>query len=50
MRVEGISEEFDEERPATISPIELSIEDTEALQSYVSGLEPANLGEEVVYQ
>ncbi|MEZ7813833.1 MAG: hypothetical protein QMB16_09200 [Paracoccaceae bacterium] len=50
MRVTDVSAEFDEMRPATISLIELSLEEVEAIQAYVASVIPADLGVKVLYE
>jgi mono/diheme cytochrome c family protein len=47
MLVEGISPAFDPMHPPPIVPVKLTLDEVEAVQAYVSGLPPADLGAEV---
>lgn len=43
-QVEGVTEEFPEDRPSPIAPIEVTLEGVEDILAYVSSLPPADLG------
>lgn len=47
MRVQGISPDFDPQRPPALIPIELTQKEVEAVQAYAASLPPADLGAEV---
>lgn len=49
-QVEGITEPFDITRPPPIVPVEITLEDLEAILAYVSRMEPADLGAPVRMQ
>ena len=49
-QVDGITEPFDIARPPPIVPVEITIEDLEAILAYVSRMEPADLGAPVRMQ
>ena len=49
-QIEGITEPFDISRPPPIVPLEITIEDLEAILAYVSRMEPADLGAPVRMQ
>ncbi len=49
-QIEGITEPFDIARPPPIVPLEITIEDLEAILAYVSRMEPADLGAPVRMQ
>lgn len=44
MQVEGVSPAFDPMRPPSIVPVTLTPDDVEAVQAYVAGVTPADLG------
>lgn len=46
-QVSGVTEPFDPARPPHIAPIELSLEDIDAITAYVGTIEPKNLGAQV---
>ena len=48
MQVEGVSPDFDPMRPPAIVPVLLTVDEVEALQAYVAGIAPADLGAAVV--
>ncbi|OYX42670.1 MAG: hypothetical protein B7Z02_11810 [Rhodobacterales bacterium 32-67-9] len=48
LRIEGISPPFDPARPPPIVPIILTVEEMEAVQAYVAGLDAADLGGAIV--
>ncbi|WP_212525507.1 cytochrome c [Actibacterium sp. MT2.3-13A] len=50
LRVEGISPPFDPTRPPAIIPVELTLEEAEALMAYAASVAPADLGAEIVHQ
>ena len=43
-QVEDVTEPFPEERPSPIAPIELTLDDIDAILAYVASIEPAALG------
>lgn len=43
-QIEGVTEPFDDSRPSHIAPVELTLDDVEAITAYVATLEPKNLG------
>lgn len=49
-QIEDITEPFDRSRPSPIVPIELTVEDVEAIFAYVSTMPPANLGNPIQHQ
>lgn len=49
-QIEGITEPFDISRPPPIVPVEMTIEDLEAILAYVSRIKPADLGAPVRMQ
>ena len=49
-QIEGITEPFDVARPPPIVPVEITLEDLEAILAYVSRMEPADLGAPVRMQ
>lgn len=48
--IEDVTEPFDETRPPPIVPVEMTLEDLEALMAYVSRVPPADLGAQIQYQ
>lgn len=50
MQVEGISPPFDPARPPAIIPVEISLEEVDALLAYVSTVAAADLGAEIQHQ
>lgn len=46
-QIEGVTEPFDDARPSHIAPIELTLEDVDAITAYVATLKPKNLGAQV---
>jgi len=50
LRLEGVSPDFDPERPPTIEPVLVTQGEVDALLAYVSALDPADLGEEIRHQ
>jgi mono/diheme cytochrome c family protein len=50
LRVEGISPPFDEGRPPPIIPVELTLQEAEALLAYAASVAPADLGAEIEHQ
>lgn len=50
LRLEGVSPDFDPERPPTIEPVLVTRDEVDALLAYVSALDPADLGEEIRHQ
>lgn len=48
LRVKDISPAFDPARPPPIVPVEMTLTEVEAVQAYVSGLAPADLGAPIV--
>lgn len=49
-QVAGITEPFDPARPPHIAPVELTLEEVEAITAYVVGIPPKNLGASVQAQ
>ncbi|MBE1282529.1 MAG: hypothetical protein GJ676_04380 [Rhodobacteraceae bacterium] len=49
-QLEGVTEPFDPERPSPIVPVEMSIEDLDAILAYVTEIEPADLGAPLALQ
>ncbi len=49
-QIEGVTAPFPEDRPSPIHPVSLSLAEVEAVLSYVSGLEPADLGAPLQHQ
>ena len=49
-QIEGITEPFHVSRPPPIVPLELTLQDVEAILAYVSRIEPADLGAPVMTQ
>jgi mono/diheme cytochrome c family protein len=43
-QIEGVTDPFDPALPSPIAPMELSLDDLEAILAYVSAVEPADLG------
>lgn len=50
LRVEGISPPFDPARPPAIIPVELTLDEAEALLAYAASVAPADLGAEIEHQ
>jgi hypothetical protein len=49
-QIDGVTDPFPVDRPSPIIPVELSIEDMQALLAYVSTLQPADLGAPLQHQ
>lgn len=49
-QIEGLTPAFPEERPVHIHPVNLALEEVEAILAYVAELEPADLGAPVKHQ
>ena len=49
-QVADVTEPFDRSRPSPIVPLELTLDDLEAIVAYVDGLPPADLGSDLVHQ
>jgi hypothetical protein len=49
-QVADVTEPFDPSRPSPIVPMELTLDDLEAIVAYVDGLPPADLGSDLVHQ
>ena len=49
-QIEDVTEPFPEDRPSPIVPIDMTLDDLEAILAYVSALEPANLGAPLKHQ
>jgi len=49
-QIDGVTDPFPVDRPSPIAPIELTIEDIDAIMAYVSAIEPASLGKPVQSQ
>ncbi|MGC9370450.1 MAG: c-type cytochrome [Paracoccaceae bacterium] len=50
LQVQGITPPFDPARPPSIAPVELTLEEAEALLAYAASLTPADLGAEIRHQ
>ncbi|MHA7776658.1 hypothetical protein [Roseibium sp. M-1] len=48
--IDGVTEPFDITRPPPIAPLELTLDDLEAILAFVSRIEPADLGAPIQYQ
>jgi len=46
-QVEGVTEPFSQERPPHIAPIEVTLEEIDAITAFVATIEPKNLGAQV---
>lgn len=49
-QVEGITEPFDPQRPSPIAPVELTLQELDALLAYVWSIKPKDLGKALVVQ
>lgn len=49
-QITGVTQPFPPERPSPIAPIELSLDELEALLAYVAGMPPADLGDPLEHQ
>lgn len=49
-QVEGVTDPFPPELPPAIAPIELTLEELEAIVAYVAALPPADLGKPLEHQ
>ncbi|APX14259.1 hypothetical protein [Tateyamaria omphalii] len=49
-QLEGVTDPFPIDRPSPIAPIELTLDDLEAILAYVAVLDPADLGEPLNHQ
>lgn len=49
-QLEGVTDPFPIDRPSPISPIELTLDDLEAILAYVAVLDPADLGDPLIHQ
>lgn len=49
-QIEGVTAPFPEDRPSPIHPVTLSLDEVEAVLSYVAALEPADLGAPLQHQ
>ena len=49
-QVEGVTEPFPISRPSPIVPVEMTVDEVEAIVAYVAGLEPADLGAPLQHQ
>lgn len=49
-QLEGVTDPFPIDRPSPIAPIELTLDDLEAILAYVAVLDPADLGEPLIHQ
>ena len=49
-QIEDVTESFPEDRPSPIAPMELTLDDIDAILAYVAGIEPAALGAPVKHQ
>ena len=49
-QVEDVTEPFPINRPSPIAPVEITLDDLEAIMAYVSRLEPADLGAPIKHQ
>ncbi|WP_155326444.1 hypothetical protein [Alkalilacustris brevis] len=50
LRLHGVSPPFRHDRPPAIVPVELTLDEAEAIRAYAASLEPADLGEELQHQ
>ncbi|WP_306112653.1 MULTISPECIES: hypothetical protein [unclassified Roseovarius] len=49
-QIEDVTEPFPINRPSPIAPVEMTLDDLDAIMAYVSRLEPANLGAPIKHQ
>lgn len=49
-QIEGITEPFDPQRPSPIAPVELTLEELDALMAYVRSIKPKDLGQALIVQ
>ena len=49
-QVEGVSEPFPENRPSPIVPIEMTLDEVEAVRAYVATMKAADLGAPLQHQ
>ena len=49
-QIEGLTEPFDPQRPSPIAPLELTLDELEALMAYVVSIKPKDLGGALVLQ
>ncbi len=49
-QIEDVTDPFPEDRPSPIAPLELTLDDIDAILAYVAGIEPAALGAPVRHQ
>jgi mono/diheme cytochrome c family protein len=49
-QIDGVTDPFDPGRPPPIAPLELTLDDLDAILAFVAVLEPANLGGPLVHQ
>ncbi len=49
-QVEGVTEPFDPNRQIHIAPVEITLDDLDAIMAYVNQLEPADLGAPIKHQ
>lgn len=49
-QVSGVTAPFAKERPATIIPLEMTLEDVDAILAYVAAMSPADLGAPLAHQ
>lgn len=49
-QVEGVTEAFDPASPPPIVPVQITLDDLEAILAYVSGIKPADLGAPLQFQ
>ncbi|MEM7211975.1 MAG: hypothetical protein AAF479_08785 [Pseudomonadota bacterium] len=49
-QIEGITEPFDPQRPSPIAPVELTLDELEALMAYVISIKPKDLGKALIVQ
>lgn len=49
-QVEGVTAPFDEARPSPIVPVEMTLDDLDAILAFVAELSPANLGAPIQHQ
>ncbi len=49
-QVEGVTEPFDISRPSPIVPVEMTLEDLDAILAFVTNMKPADLGAPIQYQ
>jgi hypothetical protein len=49
-QVDGVTEPFDISRPSPIAPVEITLDELDAILAFVSRIPPADLGAPIQYQ